>query len=433
VSDCISGQDEANCEKEHFDVNNRLISTRTLEEDTVILDISQEACAKFCSEEEEFRCVGFQHSLSSNNCRLLDIQFSQKAAKSNLHRLWITFLYERNSLSNLPISEEISYFNGFKPLSLNDRDDNDSAIVKLEFNQLAEEGKERSKRQANHNSHNRLSFLRADFQDGSTCGTRSVTFEPPRNGRIVNGVDAPLGAYPWQVAIKLKDGQSLRQWCGGSILTDRLILTAAHCIDHLRDNEFVVIVGDHDTSSNGVDEQLFEVEKYISHPEFKTSKGGHDIALVKLQTVNGKGIVFGNSVQPICLPVSEKVYQSGTWCSVSGWGMQKAGTQGSVSKTLKVASIPLISSESCNAEEVYGNEINSVTFPDGMMCAGFLEGGTDSCSGDSGGPLSCNVDGQFQLLGVVSWGEGCAVKNKPGVYTKVFHYLKWIKESSQKL
>ena len=53
------------------------------------------------------------------------------------------------------------------------------------------------------------------------------------------------------------------------------------------------------------------------------SKGGHDIALVKLQTVNGKGIVFGNSVQPICLPVSEKVYQSGTWCSVSGWGMQK--------------------------------------------------------------------------------------------------------------
>jgi len=136
--------------------------------------------------------------------------------------------------------------------------------------------------------------------------------------------------------------------------------------------------------------------------------------------VNGKGIVFGSSVQPICLPTSEKVYKAGTWCSVSGWGMQKGkilshilnisnfvsvvtnteilctvGTLASASKLLKVASIPLLPSEKCNAKEVYGNELNSVTFPEGMMCAGFLEGGTDSCSGDSGGPLSCNIDGKF--------------------------------------
>jgi len=63
-----------------------------------------------------------------------------------------------------------------------------------------------------------------------------------------------------------------------------------------------------------------------------------------------------------------------------------------------VASIPLISPESCNTEEVYGNEINSMAFPDGMMCAGFLEGGTDSCSGDSGGPLSCNIDGKTSTI-----------------------------------
>jgi len=437
VPDCGSGQDERDCGKEQFAVSNKLISTRTLEEDTVIEEISQEACAKFCRDEKKFQCVGFQHSLLSNQCRLLDASFSQQSLKPSLRGFWITFIHAKDAVSRLPTAEVQPTLSGFAPATpQNDEgdDDNDAVVVEVNFD---EEENDRNKRQAKSNNRNPSTLFRPESKiQPFTCGVPSVSFQPPQNrrkGRIINGVDAPLGAYPWQVAIKLKDGQSLRQWCGGSILSDRLILTAAHCIDHLRDHEFVVVVGDHDTSSNGANEQVFEVEKYVSHPQFKTSKGGHDIALIKLQTVNGKGIVFGSSVQPICLPTSEEVYKPGTWCSVSGWGMQKAGTVSSASKLLKVASIPLLPSEKCNAKEVYGKELNSVAFPEGMVCAGFLEGGTDSCSGDSGGPLSCNIDGKFQLLGVVSWGEGCAAKNKPGVYTKVFHYINWIEEWSTRL
>lgn len=151
------------------------------------------------------------------------------------------------------------------------------------------------------------------------------------------------------------------------------------------------------------------------------TKGGFDIALVKLATVNGKGIVFGDVAQPICLPSSDSDYKPGTWCSVSGWGMQKrktkillfpfdqtscdiqfvnqtAASEESVSNVLKVASVPLISSETCNKKEVYGNQLNSNTFPDGMLCAGYLEGGTDACRGDSGGPLACSVNGTLRNL-----------------------------------
>lgn len=433
IADCTSGQDETNCEKEKFNVNNKLVSSRSIDDDVIIENTSQESCAKFCSETTEFQCVGFQHSLLSNECRLLDSKFSLHSVRASLRGFWITFEHDEGSNVAIPTSDTIPSFDNTKQVSNQDGfgDGLDAVVVEADFD-LPDDETERAKRQVRFPS-----YLRAEIQDKATCGIRSVPFDPPKNNnrisRIINGVDAPLGAYPWQVAIKVKDGQSLRQWCGGSILTDRLILTAAHCIDHLRDSEFVVVVGDHDTGSNGANEQLFEVEKYVSHSGFKSSKGGNDIALVKLQTVNGKGIIFGDSVQSICLPSSDKVYQSGTWCSVSGWGMQKPGKEQSASKMLKVASIPLLDSESCNSKEVYGNELNSITFPHGMLCAGFLEGGTDSCSGDSGGPLACNVDGKFQLLGVVSWGEGCAAKNKPGVYTKVFHYLKWIEEWSRKL
>lgn len=124
---------------------------------------------------------------------------------------------------------------------------------------------------------------------------------------------------------------------------------------------------------------------------------------------------------------------------------------------LKVAAVPLLSADTCFKNEVYGNSIGPNSNAVGMLCAGYLEGGIDACKGDSGGPLACYVDGKFsdiqgsqssvlslkwfsllcagkfQVLGLVSWGDGCADKNKPGVYTKVLHYQDWIREWSNKL
>lgn len=142
---------------------------------------------------------------------------------------------------------------------------------------------------------------------------------------------------------------------------------------------------------------------------------------MKLATLNGKGVVFGDVAQPICMPTSESAYQPGTWCSVSGWGMQKrnyttsiiitwlfllmpiptdstAKDEESVSNVLKVASVPILSSETCIKKEVYGNQLSTESFPDGMLCAGYLEGGIDACRGDSGGPLACSVNGKIFIL-----------------------------------
>lgn len=126
------------------------------------------------------------------------------------------------------------------------------------------------------------------------------------------------------------------------IISSRFVLTAAHCIDHLRKTEFVVTVGNHAANTRSPKEQVFNVEGFAIHAKYRckflafnsfdylmicfsslATKTGNDIALVKLATVNGKGIVFGDEAQPICLPSSETAYKAGTWCTVSGWGMQK--------------------------------------------------------------------------------------------------------------
>ena len=154
---------------------------------------------------------------------------------------------------------------------------------------------------------------------------------------------------------------------------------------------------------------------YVTHDALTGSKNGDDIALVKLAPLNGQGIAFNDLAQPICLPTSETAYQPGKLCSVSGWGMQKgnwkqsqrfiesiikrkwfdpaAGDKSSVAKILQVASVPLLSGETCIKEEVYGSFLSSNRFPESMVCAGYLEGKTDACSGDSGGPLACPIDG----------------------------------------
>ena len=151
---------------------------------------------------------------------------------------------------------------------------------------------------------------------------------------------------------------------------------------------------------------------------FLGSKSGDDIALIKLQTVNGQGIQFNDRVQPICLPTSETAYQPGTLCSVSGWGMQKgnwthllvqsrtikltlsislANDKESVPRVLQVASVPILAGETCIKEDIYGNFLSSDQFPESMVCAGYLEGKTDACSGDSGGPLACRINGKKKI------------------------------------
>lgn len=127
--------------------------------------------------------------------------------------------------------------------------------------------------------------------------------------------------------------------------------------------------------------------------------------------------------KPICLPSKEDTNTIYTNCWVTGWGYTKEG--GEIQNTLQKATIPLVPNEECQRK--YRNYVITKQ----MICAGYKEGGTDACKGDSGGPMVCKHNGIWQLVGITSWGEGCARKDHPGVYTKVSEYVDWILEKTQ--
>ncbi|XP_017774566.1 PREDICTED: brain-specific serine protease 4-like [Nicrophorus vespilloides] len=249
------------------------------------------------------------------------------------------------------------------------------------------------------------------------CGSRLVAWSPQREPRIIGGEVPPYGAVPWQVDIRI-DGA---HHCGGTIIANRLILTAAHCC---QDN-LTVTTG---TQGPHTDfEQSLKVLKAIKHPDFRRDGPySNDIALV---LVEDPGFTYNAVVQPVCL--AEESPQPGTWCEVSGWGAMDPSDPERISPILRSAAVPLISLDTCRQSGIYGGRQQPIL--DSMLCAGRLKGGVDACGGDSGGPLVCNLDGNLELAGIVSWGDGCAKRDRPGVYTRISSYRKWIREAAQNL
>ncbi|KAK2906424.1 transmembrane protease serine 3 [Channa argus] len=243
------------------------------------------------------------------------------------------------------------------------------------------------------------------------CGSR-----PLYTTRIVGGNLSKPGQFPWQVSLHFNN----EHVCGGSIITSSWILTAAHCVYEFADpSMWTVLVGLTDQPVHGA--QYLSVQKIINHFRYRPKGLDYDIALMKLAT----SLVFNDLVQPICLPNHREEFQEGTICWISGWGATE--DEGQPSEVLRSAIVPLISTKTCNKPEVYQGLISSW-----MICAGYLEGGTDSCQGDSGGPLACEVSSVWKVVGATSWGIGCAMKNKPGVYTCITESLSWIRQQMEK-
>ncbi|KAA0202186.1 hypothetical protein HAZT_HAZT007185 [Hyalella azteca] len=265
------------------------------------------------------------------------------------------------------------------------------------------------------------------------CGQRSIFHDLEKkslrpSGRIIGGSSVPYGAYPWMANMELKYGRETHHHCGGAIIGPHHILTAAHCLVGFKPSEFVIKVGDDHRSSIDDNEQTFEVEGWIVHPKFQ--EGGtyaNDVAVIRLK--GEQGITSSAAVSAACLPTRLTPYTHGTWCYVSGWGVTNAADYENKPDSLQAASVPLLAAEVCQGEAVLGK----MQFGPGMVCAGYLQGTVDSCGGDSGGPLVCEVNGSFNVLGIVSWGSSCAKPNKPGVYTKVQYYIDWINESVENL
>ena len=236
--------------------------------------------------------------------------------------------------------------------------------------------------------------------------------------KIVGGIAAADGAYPWQVSPTVSwiadPGQA--HFCGGSIYNDRWIVTAAHCLAKLRPEDVVVVTG-----TNVLRQGVLRINavRLLVHKDYVPQTNNNDVGLIELF----QPLVVGPKTKPIALLETAQegtVLTSSRSLIVTGWGATSEG--GGVVRQLQQVTVPFVTREICNDPLSYNGRINA-----NMICAGKAEGGADSCQGDSGGPLVDDPSGPTpRLAGIVSWGEGCARPGKFGIYTRVANYTAWI-------
>ncbi|KAM8910418.1 coagulation factor IXa isoform 3-T6 [Spinachia spinachia] len=252
---------------------------------------------------------------------------------------------------------------------------------------------------------------------GGHGGAEVQAEEAPRPiKRIVGGDVAIPGEIPWQVALMERPSGEL--FCGGSILSERWVITAAHCLRGEADS-FFVRVGEHNIHINEGTEQDHQVSERHIYPRYNSSVSlyNHDIALLCLQSP----IVFSTTVRPICLgpkAFTEALVKESSPATVSGWGRTRF--LGLRATSLQKVQVPFTDRIKCKVS-------SAAMITRGMFCAGYHDEARDACQGDSGGPHANSVHATWFLTGIVSWGEECAKRGKYGVYTRVSRYYRWIK------
>ncbi|XP_066555060.1 suppressor of tumorigenicity 14 protein homolog [Amia ocellicauda] len=258
-----------------------------------------------------------------------------------------------------------------------------------------------------------------DCTDGSDevgCGCGS---KPRKKSKIVGGGNAQSGEWPWQVSLQMGRYGHV---CGASLISSRWVLSAAHCFqdsDSIRYSDagsWKAYMGMSIMNTLGVSVVTRLVRRIVVHAQYDQYTSDYDIALLELSAP----VFFSEFIQPVCLPANTHSFGSDTSCFVTGWGVQME--DGELASVLQQATVKIISRNTCN--KLYDDAVTPR-----MLCAGNLHGGVDACQGDSGGPLVCLEKGRkWFLAGIVSWGEGCARRNRPGVYTQVITFSDWIRQ-----
>lgn len=240
-----------------------------------------------------------------------------------------------------------------------------------------------------------------------------------RQRRIVGGEITEANEYPWQVGLVDNGGNFI--WCGGALIGDQWILTAAHCTAGSRAGDIQVLLGEHDVNDNSQAIRM-SLASINDHPKYNDREVYNDYSLLKLKSK--VDFSANEHVRPVCLPANSNNNYAGSDATVTGWGTTQEG--GSTSSKLREVTVQVMTNTACS------NKYAGYGIKDRNICAQVAGGGKDACQGDSGGPLVyTNGDGvtpgqNYEHIGVVSWGIGCAQEAYPGVYARTTSVLDWI-------
>ncbi|XP_032888193.1 suppressor of tumorigenicity 14 protein homolog [Amblyraja radiata] len=253
-----------------------------------------------------------------------------------------------------------------------------------------------------------------DFSDESNCHCGN---QPSIRSRIVNGNDAVIGEWPWQISLHFG---TLGHTCGATLINNWWLLSASHCFQDAESYRYSdrqlwrVYIGAHSLGFTDNDVERRLIKRLIIHEQFDNVTMDYDIALLELSS----SVKYTSFIQPVCLPSPLHVFPANQRCYVTGWGLLQEG--GHLPVILQKGEVRIINQTTCN--NFMGNILTSR-----MMCAGYLTGEVDACEGDSGGPLVCEEpSGKWFQAGIVSWGQGCGRYGHPGVYTRITKFREWM-------
>ncbi|XP_045483438.1 serine protease filzig [Harmonia axyridis] len=249
------------------------------------------------------------------------------------------------------------------------------------------------------------------------CGRRPLM----KTGRIVGGREATFGKWPWQVLVRESTwlGLFTKNKCGGVLISNKYVLTAAHCQPGFLAS-LVAVFGEFDISGEleSKRSQSRNVKRVIVNRGYDPLTFENDLALLELEST----IKFDQHIIPICLPRDNEDF-TGRMATVTGWGRLKYN--GGVPSVLQEVQVPIMENSVC--QEMFKTAAHSKVILDSFLCAGYANGQKDSCEGDSGGPLVLpRSDGRYQLAGTVSHGVKCASPYLPGVYMRTQWFKPWI-------
>ncbi|KAM9837660.1 transmembrane protease serine 9-like isoform 2-T2 [Aulostomus maculatus] len=232
----------------------------------------------------------------------------------------------------------------------------------------------------------------------------------PLSPRILGGDPSGPGWWPWQVSIHFLNYGHI---CGGTLISNQWVLTAAHCMITVSPDSFLLYFGKVNQTGPNPYEVNRTVSQIIVHPDYNDTTFVNDIALMELSSP----VSFTDYIGPICLADHSSHVHTSTLCWSTGWGVTGVFEPGS--ETLQEVEIPVIGNQQCSCS--YSPNIN---ITDSMICAGRESQGV--CWGDSGGPLQCQQGSTWIQMGVTSFGLPCALPDFPGVYSRVSSFQDWI-------